>query len=1194
MSVSMRIPLLFRGSNGPLLTIAIVASGVFQCPAQQPASTPPPVDNSVVEAAAAATKQVVQDLGKADGLVGDAAKAVAAIKQITSPLVKPGSTNLDDIRNLQTIVAAIQHTSLATSLTDAKKPLDPTSTSSDEGVRKAKCQALPQDTSSSPDAAAAAAACAKTEKDAAAKLADLDKAATALTAALATIAPYVKDQVKAEQGKLAVLTKLTTIAAPDSDKILQTLPKGLPVLKVVITNRAAYQSSWDAMKAALGSAPDTDTAFADCKTAADGIVSKLKDWFPAILDSVQAATKDLNGKIPDVQSDPAKNSADALGAVRKQSDRIASVQSVIDAWQPLVGFLTNGDPDGFDLGVVKADVEDLQKWTNTLRSAVSRVQDALSGNSEDFDADQVSLYYFTDIPRLMYALNENVQQIGGVADAQAKAADQRAILLKAELDLAEEQASVNRYQRDTLDLQEQQRQTNLQLQDLLNKNAKAGTKPPSAADQASQDQTQKKADDLQKQSDSVAAKLAAAQQSLSDAQTAVAKDRGNMIVAAQAESDAFAFARDNTPFLLARADASSSDPAKRVMLYAFNDSKRIFMRGKPRDLALVKHIISVFDQPAPQARLTLWSFELDADSSGKTNERAAKLLNQSMEIVDEELSRTRALENTTISLLREIINQQVRIHFEGTPPPRSACPKCEDSDFDKLQRINFYAPQVLHQLGFDTTSVDLIKLRALVPDPAGTTTLGEALMILSLAPLKTRRDVRDEFEGQVRASFGRLPLPPETKERLNPKGEGPPPELLPLMWHSLGIWEGGTASGNGLNSSQLEITRALRTAYEGKRLSLLLDKLMAFYGDLAQIGEQMKALAAQEKENRSEADKHDAAVRKNALEARVGTIHLQSVPLLNRLGSLGVDVGDLVSRFGAALAIGDFGKALLSLSGLTTRAIDSSTLSSPRVAAADEMLKEIIIALEDDLDRLFIRPMITNLRIRLTTAKVRVGILQRESLLASNRGKARVDPKASAQLAVGEEEDILGGVQQLAQLFSTGMSGGALGALGSLQKMPKEKPPEIYALTTGNKFEVTPIFDPSGQALRFKFDFVSTSNLREPNGTTNPQFPRIERHTVNTEVQLSNLETREISRFESNARLGLPTTYSGGFPILKDIPGVRPWVPLVGWFVRKAGSNASAQQSVIFGQTTMYPTIGAIIDLLSDSGGAEKDDGGQK
>ncbi len=263
----------------------------------------------------------------------------------------------------------------------------------------------------------------------------------------------------------------------------------------------------------------------------------------------------------------------------------------------------------------------------------------------------------------------------------------------------------------------------------------------------------------------------------------------------------------------------------------------------------------------------------------------------------------------------------------------------------------------------------------------------------------------------------------------------------------------------------------------------------------------------------------------------------------------------------------------------------SLSSASPRVAAADQMLKEIILALEDDLDRAFIQPMIHDLRIRLTAEKVRVGILQRESMLATNRGKARVDPNASAQLSVGETQDILAGVQQLAGMVAAGASGGATAVLSGLQKLPREAPPEIYALTTGNKFEVTPIFDPSGQALRFKFDFVSTAQLREPNGSTNPQFPRIERHSVNTEVQLSNLETREISRFESNSRLGLATTYSGGLPILKDIPYVRPWVPLVGWFVRKAGSNASAQQSVIFGQTTIYPTIGNIIDLLAGDAG---------
>lgn len=134
---------------------------------------------------------------------------------------------------------------------------------------------------------------------------------------------------------------------------------------------------------------------------------------------------------------------------------------------------------------------------------------------------------------------------------------------------------------------------------------------------------------------------------------------------------------------------------------------------------------------------------------------------------------------------------------------------------------------------------------------------------------------------------------------------------------------------------------------------------------------------------------------------------------------------------------------------------------------------------------------------------------------------------------------------------------------------------------------MTPIFDPSGQALRFKFDYVSGTRIQEPSGTTNLQLPRIERHTVNTEVQISNMELREISRFESNSKLGIPTTYWGGVPILKDIPYVRPWVPLLGWFVRHSGHDAASQQSIIFGQTTIYPTIGDLLPLPTSTANPE-------
>lgn len=56
--------------------------------------------------------------------------------------------------------------------------------------------------------------------------------------------------------------------------------------------------------------------------------------------------------------------------------------------------------------------------------------------------------------------------------------------------------------------------------------------------------------------------------------------------------------------------------------------------------------------------------------------------------------------------------------------------------------------------------------------------------------------------------------------------------------------------------------------------------------------------------------------------------------------------------------------------------------------------------------------------------------------------------------------------------------------------------------------------------------------------------------------------------------------YKGGVPIFRDIPYVNK-VPLLGWFVRRSGKAAVIQESLILGQTTVYPTIADIFDLLS-------------
>ncbi len=1263
--------------------VAQGGTGTNSSTAANPSAGMPATSNEASPQARRATddvNKVEASVADANRLVGEADKYQKTIAAITLSSPK-NSSPIDNLQQLLTTVEAISKTTLIGSLNDSKKALDGSSSGSLESTRNQECSTLSQNAGAQPqDVSDVLTRCSNAASHASAELATVSSALSNLQEKLQTVSPYFGAQIAALQNQLKPFSDPRLAASsPDPSAILEVLVTALPNLRFVLQNQDPYQTAWSATKKALGdlsitagakdasgaAAVDPDNAVKDLQSAIDGITPKLDGWFKALAGEMQSAAQTLDNMISGILGDPGKNSAAALAEVRKRSDEIASAQALAEAWQGLAGLLSDGQPADFHLKPTSADENDLEKWTNVARSAVSRVHDALAGDFSNFETDQVSLYYFTDVARLMYVLNEGYITVGGVADAKAKADAQRTALTQTELDLADAQATVNRYQKQVGDLQEQQRQAQVGLKGLNTNLSKLANKLNSAQDAKNQadanykqtqdnqanapnDPTQKIAvdraaaqqtqsatklsqsqsdydaaksdqqkaqsqlDDTQNQKDSLPAKLAAAQQALSDAQTAVAAERRKMLLAAQAESDAYAFARDNTPFMYAMADASSQNPVKRVMLYAFNDNKTIFMRGKRTDLDEVKRIIAAFDQPAPQARLTLWTFQLSAEAGQKANKASADKLNKSMAIIDEELSDTRALQNTTLTLLRDLINEKVR-SVATLPTPLPACPVsvCTEADWLKLGRLNFYDPLVLKQLNFERNMVagkelEVKRLRGEIPDPAGTTTLGEALLVLSLAPPDTRKEIRKKFESQILDRLKALPISDKIKEqiRLSELAACPVDPVtdqecfLPLTWHALGIWERDPVAG--FTSEQLEITRALKTAYDQESLRQIITKMNDWLGDLSSLTSQIDAARHQL------AIWHDKAAQGNPLPAalqddskkadwvmpklspldaeaysqqfsqltdllaRQGTIEQESVGVVNELRRRGFDVGDTLSKAAAE-----------KVTALATPILSAAT---PREAAADEMLKQMIIAIEDDLDRLFMQPMIVGLRKRLMAdAKANVGILQRESMLATNRGKARVDARASAQLAVGEEEDILQGVQQLAQIYGKIQAGGALGALGALEALPREPAPEIDALTTGSNFDVTPIFDPSGQALRFKFDYVGTTNLQEPNGTTNPQLPKIERHTVNTEVQLSNLETREISRFESDSRLGIPTQYWGGIPILKDIPYVRPWVPLIGWFVRKAGSNAVAQQSVIFGQTTIYPSIQMMVSLLEDS-----------
>ena len=255
-----------------------------------------------------------------------------------------------------------------------------------------------------------------------------------------------------------------------------------------------------------------------------------------------------------------------------------------------------------------------------------------------------------------------------------------------------------------------------------------------------------------------------------------------------------------------------------------------------------------------------------------------------------------------------------------------------------------------------------------------------------------------------------------------------------------------------------------------------------------------------------------------------------------------------------------------------------------REAAANETIKRALKAVDEDIQQMFIDPMLDRVRIDISVEGVSVGVFQRTQVIASNRLVAKVDPAASSTLNLaGQETNALQEVLQLAQLVAQVQTGGLLTALGGFQKntaQEKATPPAFYGITSGNTFRMTPVLDPTGQALRFRFDHVLRTAVREPNGTVNPQLNRIEQTGVNTEVQLSNHEIGVISRFQTNQKLGQPTEKSGGIPILKHIPFLNE-IPLIGWFSRRNARAAVVQQSLLLGQTAIFPTIGDVIHLLT-------------
>jgi hypothetical protein len=1043
----------------------------------------------------------------------------------------------------------------------------------------------------------------KSEGELDAQVKTSNEATTALETDTKKFYTNVEAMAKALSTSLVPLGNEKLAPEAKADALLAALPVQLPALTSAISLAKDLDKNWPPLATELkkitAPAPDPAPALEKAKTDINVPHGKLQKWLETLKQQAEKTNNSLLDKRLEMDKDLQANAVTAMKLLDQAEQEQESLSDFITAWEQLVPQIK----DGAGFASLKNEFEFIEKAYKLRPDRTQLVREGLAGDFAKFEPDFVQLYYFSDAFSLMKALNPNVKEFRDLSALREEATRQRRLLDESSLAQASAQAAVNALQTRVRDLEDELRQaesnalssaktllTSTRRLDELKSRPDPDNRKIQAAEQRKADlETEDKAnqDTLTKLNDEktgLPVQINEARKSLLDAQKLVRDRRIAMISLAQVESDAFAKARDNEPVFYADINVTSKDPVKQIQIYAFGSRRVIYLRGLRKNVDIAKDIIALFDRPAPQARLNLWTLELNSTAGND----GAKKFNRALSRVEDELSNTRARIAAALSYLRDCINEEVnsiameklrqleeaRINNgDGTSNNQNYLAP-QDAEDLRWARLYFYQKEVLMRLGFDPEKTiyearrqsRIVNFNSL-PDPAGTTTLGEALVILSLANAGSRHEIMKKYAAGVESKLDELDLNREKNDKLCdniPRTQ----TWFASTRRALGADDQPYYKYQRVTDEQLRrggrplpdaTSPPLPRYFPPEYAYTSMQKEIVDAITMAQVPRLIRRLRQLQKRLSLAVDQNEI----DNIQDEAGTV------LKWLYFSLGVDT-DAVLTPGRVTDIEQL-----------ARRKNVLRTANAKVARTDLMLRQIINAVDEDMDRHFVQPMVACLRERLVRESgIGVGIVNRTSVLATNRLVARVDARSSAQLTVGETQDVLAGVQQLASLYLSAQTGGVLGGLNALGGIPQKETSEVYGLNNGSLFKVTPIFDPTGQALRFQFDYVLANLVQDPDGSINPQLPRIERHTVNTEVELNNLELREISRFSSNSRLGIPTTRKGGIPIIKDIPGVK-YVPLLGWFVRRSGKSAVIQQSLLFGQTTMYPTIADIFDLLS-------------
>ena len=301
------------------------------------------------------------------------------------------------------------------------------------------------------------------------------------------------------------------------------------------------------------------------------------------------------------------------------------------------------------------------------------------------------------------------------------------------------------------------------------------------------------------------------------------------------------------------------------------------------------------------------------------------------------------------------------------------------------------------------------------------------------------------------------------------------------------------------------------------------------------------------------------------------------------------------------------------------------------IANFDNYIKRMFMAIEDDVKVQFYDPAFEEIRVASRYKDVTLGQVERTTILGNNRTLMKVSPQATMEFDLPKREimitEAMGGAKALMTEYGSLMSdpnflaltkmlsgsppvGGdagqpyAPGQYAGGQSSPSVKSvlpgqgssadeqlfsqvagsrsqfgtaleqlipdPAVYKFETGTGFEIRPVIQPDGMSVVYDFDYMYTTNVREPVRADEKHLGRVKRHFLHTQVQTTSFELREVSRYQVALKAARTAR---GVPLLGDVPGV-------GVLFRPLPSAESAlQQNIILAQSVVYPTLFDLMGL---------------